>query len=211
MTMRCRRGRPREASLVEARRAYWLQGTFSRLHAVWPLLPSNDGELRRRVTELAGAASDAQDDGARAQVEGRLAGLFLRAQEKELEESSPEDVTEPLDDDGFVPMTLDPEALAWSRRELDTPEWAIAEGCRQVAFYNLARGRRDLKMLRGTRDDAGALWELRHRDGRHPVRVMYVYRDDGPRVMAVLAKQDDAHQGRMIERVRGALERARRP
>jgi hypothetical protein len=99
-------------------------------------------------------------------------------------------------------MVLDPEALDRSRGELDTPEWAIGEGLRQIVFYNLARGRRDLKMLRGTRDDAGALWELRHRDGRHPVRVVYVLGEAGPRVVAIMAKQDDAHQRRMIERVR---------
>jgi hypothetical protein len=46
------------------------------------------------------------------------------------------------------------------------------------------------------------LWELRHRDGRHPVRVVYVLGEAGPRVVAIMAKQDDAHQRRMIERVR---------
>jgi hypothetical protein len=56
--------------------------------------------------------------------------------------------------------------------------------------------------LRGTRNEGGALWELRHRDGRHPVRVVYVLGEVGPRVVAIMAKQDDAHQRRMIERVR---------
>jgi hypothetical protein len=67
-----------------------------------------------------------------------------------------------------------------------------------VLLYNRTLGRRDLKMLRGTRDEHGGLWELRHQDGRNPVRVMYRHTPQGPEVVSILAKRDDAHQRRAI-------------
>jgi hypothetical protein len=100
-------------------------------------------------------------------------------------------------------MRVGDRALERSRDELRTPEWALHAGLRQVAFYNLARGSRDLKMLRGTRDASGALWELRHHDGRNPVRVLYRMTPADPEVRAMIAKEDEAQQQRMIDRVRG--------
>lgn len=145
-------------------------------------------------------------------VDGSLTGLLADATARAALVGEPEPEPSRLlgavevlgeEDDGFRPMQVAARALERSRRDLGTPEWALQEGLRLLAFYNLSRGRRDRKMLQGTRDEAGALWELRHRDARHPVRVLYRAGDEGPRIIAILAKQDDAHQRRVIERVRG--------
>ncbi len=77
----------------------------------------------------------------------------------------------------------------------------VLTGLRQVALYNAARGRRDLKMLASTRDHDGALWELRHQDGRHPVRVLWRLTPQGPAVVAIMVKDDEADQRRVIARV----------
>jgi hypothetical protein len=194
-----------DAALDEGFHARWLGAVYARMQAAWPMLARAEGdasELWRRARAIQQAAPTATDAEARAAVDRDVTVLLGDAQAQDAPEPVAEETPskEPADD--FQKMVPDPEALDRSRRELDTPEWAIGEGLRQIVFYNLARGRRDLKMLRGTRDDAGALWELRHRDGRHPVRVVYVLGEAGPRVVAIMAKQDDAHQRRMIERVR---------
>jgi hypothetical protein len=181
---------------------------FARMNAAWPLLARMDGDtsdIWRRARALQEAAPRATDPAARADIERHLTLLLGDAQARDIAEAQPAAGEPDERADDFQPMSVEPGAVDRSRRDLDTPEWALAEGLRQVAFFNLARGRRDLKMLRGTRDDAGALWELRHRDGRHPVRVVYVLAESGPCVVAIMAKQDDAHQRRMIERVRAWL------
>ena len=117
------------------------------------------------------------------------------------------DTTEETDDeDDFLPMTVHPLAVERSRDDLGTPEWAIGKGLGEVLRYNAFRGKRDLKMLHGTRGEEGALWELRVRDGRLPVRLMYQLDGHGPKVVAIIAKQDDEHQRRLIERVQGWVE-----
>ncbi|MBT9556758.1 MAG: hypothetical protein IV100_12060 [Myxococcales bacterium] len=115
----------------------------------------------------------------------------------------PHDLTAADNDslDSFRQMIVPTEALARSRAYLDTPEWAIDAGMRQVALYNASRGRRDLKMLASTRDQGSALWELRHRDARHPVRVLWRTSPDGPVVIGIMVKDDESDQRRVIERV----------
>ena len=126
-------------------------------------------------------------------MEARLSALLTSAVAPE----EPEEPDEPTQS-AFTPMLVPPAAVEHARRVLGTPEWAIQEGLRQVLLFNRTLGRRDLKMLRGTRDADGALWELRHRDGRNPVRVVYRSGPTGPVVVSILAKQNDARQRRAI-------------
>ena len=185
---------------------------LDRLGAVWPLAArAREGSaLRVRANVLAKRADElAQQDAQREELEATLTALLRDAAAAAVEggtaaasESETDEFAEPLAADAFLPMRLAGDALDRSRRELATPEWALAEGLRQVAFYNLARGARDLKMLRGTRQETGALWELRHRDAHLPVRIFYRQTELGPIATAILAKGNDAHQRRAIARVR---------
>jgi hypothetical protein len=220
-----------EAAVAEAERVLddallsrWLEGVYARLAAVWPAAARDagrgDATLCRRAREVEARAARAATASDRADVDLAVTALAEVARQTPwTDEAGDEGVTDEEAaargagaaveqvDDGFRPMTMDADAARRSLHALDTPDWAVEEGFRQVAFYNLARGRRDLKMLRGTREgDGGALWELRHRDGRNPVRVLYRFEGGAPRVVAVIAKQDDEHQRRMIARVRGLLE-----
>jgi hypothetical protein len=199
--------RKADEAIDELLDARWLATFYARLSAMWPMLARSDAgaDLRTKASVLEREAADARESARRDELERELVSLLEAAQTLAISTpASEEDDVEEPEDSGFAPMTIDASVLERSRRDLDTPEWALAEGLKQIAFFNLARGKRDLKFLRGTRD-VGGIWELRHRDARHPVRVMYVHADGGPRVVAILAKQDDEHQRRMLERVRGGM------
>lgn len=60
--------------------------------------------------------------------------------------------------------------------------------------------RQPVRMVQ-TRALDGALWKLRHRDGRHPVRVVCRLSESGPVVVAVLIKSDEDDQARAITRI----------
>ncbi len=197
-----------DAALDAALTAAWQHDRLRTLASVWPTLVERGrsaGELRERYDAIATAIGDAAGPEARARIERDLTELMTAALAPTVTPAAPtvidDDAEESADADVFVEMRLAPDALSRSREQLSTPEWALHEGLRQVSYYNLARGKRDVKMLHGTRDAAGAIWELRHRDGRHPVRVLYRLGTDGPLVIAVLAKEDDAHQRRMLVRI----------
>jgi len=199
-----------DAALTTALASSWLSATLRRILALWPLAArggTDTQQLGADIDRLEQEAAAATDEATRGQVERRLTALFdqaLSANPPEWQEpptEAPDDDASAARADPFAPMGLDGAALERSRRQLGTPDWALSEGLRQVAFYNLARGCRDLKLLRGSRDaPEGPLWELRHRDSRHPVRVLYRVTPAGPRVLAILAKQSDAHQRRALAR-----------
>ena len=180
-----------EAALASALDERWLGAIHERLAAVWATGAVRPAMARERVAIAALAATG---PAARQEVEARLSALLTSAVTPSEEPEDPEEATP----SGFTPMQVPPAAVEHARRVLGTPEWAIQEGLRQVLLYNRTLGRRDLKMLRGTRDADGALWELRHRDGRNPVRVVYRSGSTGPEVVSILAKQNDAHQRRAI-------------
>ena len=192
-------------ALGEALAARWLTGVHERLSSVW--VGGADPEIHRERRALEAEAAQAADADGRAAVDARVGALLARAAETQAAEGSRVVGGSPADEGAdepvtrFAPMRVSAAALEHGRRALGTPEWAIQEGLRQVLLYNRTLGRRDQKMLRGTRDDAGALWELRHRDGRNPVRVLYRHTADGPQVVSILAKRDDAHQRRAIAKV----------
>ena len=146
---------------------------------------------------LRAAATDAE----RSAVDTEVVALFQVADA--LRRTGPIVMTAEEDrpSDGFVPMELEPAAVERSRGLLDTPEWAIEIGLRQIGLYNESRGRRDLKKLQGTPAGEAALWELRHRDSRHPVRVLWRYRPGGPRAIAIMVKDDEDDQRRVLARV----------
>lgn len=184
-----------DAALAESLEAHWLGGVLRALDAV---RTSGDGALQRERAALEQAAAIGDHDA----LERRLTDLLARAATAASvgdEAGAPDEADAPA---SFAPMRVPEAALERSRRALGTPEWAVREGLRQVVLFNRTLGRRDLKMLRGTRTDRGALWELRHRDGRNPVRVLYRLAPEGPVVVAVLAKEDDAHQARALAAVR---------
>ncbi len=197
-----------DAALDAALLSSWQHDRLRALGSVWPTVVERGRsvrELRQRYDAVATAIGAAADADARSHVERELTDLMTAALAL-AEPPKPlvvidDEADETPEDDAFAEMRVAPDALARSREQLSTPEWALHEGLRQVTYYNLARGKRDVKMLRGTRDAAGAIWELRHRDGRHPVRVLYRFSADGPVVIAILAKEDDAHQRRMLARV----------
>ena len=203
----------KEAAATEEREASRIASFVTRLDTVWPLATQKpDGaELRRRAWALGRAVGSVNAD--LEALDAQLTALLTDAMRTpDISEVLPGELTDEADlngdetsddEEGFAPMRLDERALERSRRELGTPEWALHEGLRQIAFFNLARGARDAKMLRGTRDERGGLWELRHRDTRHPVRVFYRFTPDGPIACAFIAKVDDADQRRKIERVLG--------
>ncbi len=205
-----------DAALDQVLDLAWQKERQHALASAWPSLASRGeagGELRKQYAALTSAIGDAREATARACVERDITNFLAAIQAPALAEIRPEPIA-PADpdvdfaeDDDFAEMRLAADALERSRRDLDTPEWALQEGLRQVSYYNLARGKRDLKMLRGTRDAAGPLWELRHRDARHPVRVLYRFDASGPVALAILAKQDDAHQRRMLVRIAGWRQR----
>ena len=198
-----------DAALEDAVRERWLQQLYERLRSLRALVADRP-ERASALRALEDRAAAAMDETTRATLERATTDLLAAIQDEDAAGapagtpgSDEHDDDDAPEEERFRPLRFEQGAMERSREELATPEWALQEGVRQLALYNLARGRRDIKMLRGTRDAEGALWELRHRDARHPVRVLYVLHETGPRAVAVLAKQDDAHQARMIERVRG--------
>lgn len=180
-----------EAALSSALDERWIGAIHERLAAVWASGAARPAMARERAAIAALAPTG---PAARQEVEARLSALLTSAVTPSEEPEDPEEATP----SGFTPMHVPPAAVEHARRVLGTPEWAIQEGLRQVLLFNRTLGRRDLKMLRGTRDADGALWELRHRDGRNPVRVVYRSGPTGPEVVSILAKQNDAHQRRAI-------------
>ncbi len=191
-----------ERALDEALSGAWLMAFQDRVGAV--LVGTGKGDLPQRAAALLAEAGSSAPE-LRPALDERLTALLEERSQDTHDDDGEEPAAATFSDspDGFRAMRVDDGAVVRSRRDLGTPEWALAEGLRQVLYYNLAFGRRDKKRLRGTRERDGALWELRHRDGRHPVRVIYVLGKAGPRVVAVMVKDDNVEQERLIERVRG--------
>ncbi len=176
-----------------------VSAAYAQLRSVWPVFARATGDttsLRRHALELqeriaAGGERDA--------IERELVELITAAHAAP---EMPLDIGEDDTEDDFKRMTLAPWAVERSERQLGTPVWAIAKGLEVVSRYNASRGqRRDLKRLQGRRQ-----YELRAHDSRNPVRVNYVLSTTGPVVVGIFAKQDEAHQNRMIDRIEGWLD-----
>ncbi len=198
------------AALDELLGAVWVRDVFEQTAETWPVIQSlgaDGADLLREKAAVEQAAADAASPVQREACELALTGLLTRVQARHERVLRDEPADERGDRATVEPdlMTLHLLALERSRDELGTPEWAIARGLAEVRRFNIAGGRRDVKMLRGTRTEDGALFELRQPDSRLPVRVMFTMGKAGRQAVAVLAKQDDEHQKRMIARVQGWL------
>jgi len=163
------------------------------------------GYRSERLQDLRQMAAGALSSAAREEALFELAELRVAADALDVVETT--DVAVPAGASATVAdallMTAPEDALERSRRQLSTPPWAIAAGLRQVDLYNRAGGQRDLKKLRGPAREGAGLWELRHADARRPVRVVYRLTPSGAEVVAIMAKVDDAHQRRLLARIRG--------
>ena len=170
------------------------------------------------------ATADLEARGASAEqlaaVRGRVTGDFTDADADEVREALTElraimwaaaraawvDENETSESEPGRPsvlMTLISWAIDRSLEELDTPSWAISAGLRQVDLYNRSGGHRDRKKLKKEAQDGTGLWELRHADSRRPLRVVYRHTANGPQVVAIMAKINDAHQRRLLARIAG--------
>ena len=196
-----------ERALDDLLASHWLADLTQRLAVAWPYAgrsPSHEG-IGQRIATLLQTASQAHTQEARHEVDAEALRFLEQISTRPTEELATAGGDEPteLADDDFRAMAVPNGVVERSDRDLGTPMWALQEGLRQVTQYNLARGRRDLKMLRGTRAHDGALWELRHRDGRHPVRVVYRLSETGPVVVAIMIKSDEDDQARVMARIAG--------
>lgn len=196
-----------DRALEPARIATWRQGVLEGLGLLESALGGRGDDaaraLRAEGRSLATGLDELGDLKTREAHAERVAELLEQASSLGRDggpgEDAPTESVEVDSRDRFQPMTLAPGALERSRTQLGAAEWVIQVGLRQMQRYNLARGRRDLKMLKGHRGGSGgALWELRHRDRRHPVRVIYRLRAHGPVVVGIFGKRDDAHQRRLL-------------
>ena len=189
-----------ERELARCLEAAWRAQTLRHLRVLLAELRGVDphrSELTAGVVALQSAVASAATADQRTAIDRRITELRI-ALDQCAEVGEDPETAHSAEPDAL--MRTPDAALVRSRRDLDTPEWAITEGLRQVRLYNLSGGHRDLKKLRGP---LGELWELRQSDRRRPVRVVYRLTPDGSEVVAILAKQNDAHQRRLLERISG--------
>jgi hypothetical protein len=202
-----------ERALGDALIEGWALGVLQRLAPIRPMLPragARARELARRTSAIEQAAMEAATDEARRAVDEDLARLLDEAMNISTafvddDEDEAQPTSEAAPPNRFRAMNVLPGAIERSLRELDTADWAIREGLDQITQFNLANGKRDVKMLQGTRESGAPIWELRHYNRRSGIRVLFVLRSEGPRACAIMAKIDDAQQNRVIERVKGWL------
>lgn len=176
-------------ALARAISAAWLTRATGQVRQIGSALADAGPEVRSQVdalrTALGAARVSADFAVARLEVDAEIAALHDVIAERRRTPVEP--AAPAMDDDSggegdsFRPMEITAHAIGRSRADLGTPEWAVRIGLRQIDLYNESRGRRDLKKLQGTPAGDGALWELRHHDSRHPVRVLWRFQADGPR------------------------------
>ena len=193
-----------EAALATVLRAAWLQATFEALGTIRPAAYSGRPGAEALIPRLealerrAAALSDADDPVQRDAVDRAVRELLF---DGVIPPGNTAPAAGSTDEDDFAPMTMAPGAMDRSR-QLGTPDWALSRGLTQIHRYNLAGGHRDLKKLKGiTTADDGGLWELRHHSARSAVRIVYRLTPTGPRALAIMLKENDAQQSRLLERI----------